>query len=214
MAEVVVPVLKRLWAKHEPGKRFYYQRGSVWTSQPWGRPTWSRLNHYGQWLRDQGFDQQYQIYFRGGVLYDIRNTWDLDINLLGTVSNQQLESDMNRMLQAALEQRLLIDIKWVPELFQPITPDQVYEPIRPLLARETAPVYKQSGDVFDYQDKRRNLDVKVIGQYLIEYVNVYEHKNHFINRLRAKPDLRQSMSFEEFRQLNEQEFLAITDQNK
>lgn len=92
---------------------FYYQVGEFSTELPWGRPTWMKIRRFLLELRKTEIYNKYKIVLHGGIMYDIHNTWDLDIQLISkNLDNyDELESDLYFIYDMALNKhRLLVDV--------------------------------------------------------------------------------------------------------
>lgn len=66
---------------------FYYRFGSVETTSPWDRPTWDKF--YAWWDKFKTLEgvEDYDFHVVGGALYDIENTWDVDVAITGNIKN-------------------------------------------------------------------------------------------------------------------------------
>ena len=103
---------------------FYYQIGEFSTTLPWGRPTWMKIRRFLLELRKTEIYNKYKIVMHGGIMYDIHNTWDLDIQLISKKidSYEELENDLYFIYDIALNKhRLLVDVgffykEWNPNI--------------------------------------------------------------------------------------------------
>ena len=163
-------------------------------------------------INETDLTQRHEIYLRGGFLYDIHRTTDVDLNILG---EDNLEDDLDAMLDIALNKfQLLVDVKWVPKLFTPVDDKTVDLPLKVLNCREIANVYKQVGYEIARQDRRQLAEAKLLSEYLIEYPNNYTHKYEFVKFVKQQPTALQLLNIKTFVDMNEQEFWAKTKQNK
>ena len=209
----VVRVKNFFYQTYKPGKLFFYQRGRVSTTKPWHRPSWARVHDYCNYLiNETDLIQRHEIYLRGGFLYDIHRTTDVDLNILG---EDNLENDLDAMLDIALNKfQLLVDVKWVPELFTPVDNKTVDLPVKVLNCRSVANVYKQVDYEIARQDRRQLAEAKLLSEYLIEYPNNYTHKYEFVKFVKQHGTALQLLNIKTFVDMSEQEFWAKTKQNK
>ena len=94
---------------------FHYQRGSVHTGTAWNRPSYKSIKDFFTVIsQETDILSKYDVYLMGGILYDFKETWDVDLCLTGNISSyEDLEKDMNLMYDLALNHfRLLLDIQW------------------------------------------------------------------------------------------------------
>jgi hypothetical protein len=100
------------------GKTFFYQKGPIVTTLPWSRPDHLKMRAFFEDIRDNtSIMERYDLYILGGVLWDYKNTWDLDINITGPIENYiKLEEDFSKLYDLALNKhKILIDVSWVSE---------------------------------------------------------------------------------------------------
>lgn len=64
---------------------FYYRYGTVETTIPWNRPTWEVFYQWWDEVKHLEGVDDYDIYITAGALYDIKNTWDIDLIILGVI---------------------------------------------------------------------------------------------------------------------------------
>lgn len=97
---------------------FKYVYGPVETTKPWKRPSWEVLE---QWWEDfkkiDGVDK-YEFYLVGGMLIDIKNTWDADVLFTGRPGSLD---EIGRLItvgrdMALNKYRMFIDIFWYDDL--------------------------------------------------------------------------------------------------
>lgn len=98
------------------GKIFFYQKGPIFTTIPWSRPHHVKMRAFFEDVRDNtSIMERYDFYILGGVLWDYKNTWDLDINITGPIQSYiKLEEDFSKLYDLALNKhKILIDVSWV-----------------------------------------------------------------------------------------------------
>lgn len=92
---------------------FYYRFGKAETNKPWDRPTWERF--YQWWDRFKTIDgvSDYDFHVVGGALYDIENTWDVDVAITGPVKNFKVLGDLiTKGRQMGFDMGIFVDIFW------------------------------------------------------------------------------------------------------
>jgi hypothetical protein len=92
---------------------FYYQVGDFTTSLQWGPPSWIKIRRFLIELKKTELYKKYKIVLYGGCLYDIKNTNDLDIQLVAKDirSYRDLENDFYKIYEMAINRhRLLVDV--------------------------------------------------------------------------------------------------------
>ena len=102
-----------------PGEIFFFQKGDVKTDFPWSRPDHLKMRAFFQDVKDNTrIMKKFDLYILGGVLWDYKTTWDLDINLVGKIEDYEtLEEVMSELYELALNKhRILIDVSWVSRL--------------------------------------------------------------------------------------------------
>jgi len=100
---------------------FSYQVGTVRTTIPWNRPTYDAIKRF---LRDdivQSVLKKYDAYIIGAVLWNISETWDIDMFLKNKNDNHPntleefiiLENDLNILYDIALNKySILVDVHY------------------------------------------------------------------------------------------------------
>ena len=93
---------------------FSYRLGNIQTTTPWARPSWSALDSWWEEYKNIPGTEHYKHYVVGHALYDIDNTWDIDIALIGDIPNiDQLGNILEQGLDLALNKyKTYIDLKW------------------------------------------------------------------------------------------------------
>ena len=101
--------------------KFSYQVGIVQTTIPWNRPTYDAIKKF---LRDdivQSVLKKYNAYIIGAVLWNISETWDVDIFLTDQNGNHPntleefiiLENDLHILYDIALNKySILVDVHY------------------------------------------------------------------------------------------------------
>lgn len=93
---------------------FYYRYGPVETTNPWYRPNWDVINAWWEDFKTTEGVEDYEFHVIGGVLYDIDNTWDVDISITGNIKNfKVLGNLLKHARQLGFDKyNLFIDIFW------------------------------------------------------------------------------------------------------
>lgn len=155
---------------------FYFQRGSVSTLKPWGRPTYNKVKELAKELKSTtNLFSKYEIYIYGGCLYNMSKTWDLDLFFIGdSTDNIQLEKDMNIIYDLGFNKyKLACDIQWHVDHVEGFT-DTMF--------KKTAYIVKQINENVMIHDQRFNVykdhefNTKLLTEYLIE--GKYTHSKH------------------------------------
>ncbi len=155
---------------------FYFQRGSVSTLKPWGRPTYNKVKELAKELKSTtNLFSKYEIYIYGGCLYNMSKTWDLDLFFIGdSTDNIQLEKDMNIIYDLGFNKyKLACDIQWHLNHVDGFT-DTIF--------KKTAYIVKQINENVMIHDERLNVykddqfNVKLLTEYLIE--GKHTHSKH------------------------------------
>jgi hypothetical protein len=98
--------------------QFFYQRGSVTTTIPWGRPDPNKISKFVKTALPLISQRNLQGWAAGACLFDTSTTWDFDLWLTGATGNLRgLEDLMHNLYDIALNKyNLLIDLKWVADI--------------------------------------------------------------------------------------------------
>lgn len=197
---------------------FHYKRGSVETYIPWTRPIWEQVIDYFDYIKSNStIFERYDTYIRGGFLYNIHNTWDLDLNLIGIYEEKQLEIDLNYLLDVSLNKfQLLVDTKWVSKLFEPFTynnlknNDYAFNTVSAAQIRNTIKTINNQSIVLD---KPNVSIIKELSKNLILLEYKYFHKSKFVDALLKSPNkmLIQSMHANEFLNMSKDDFFKNTN---
>jgi hypothetical protein len=196
---------------------FYYKRGGSETHIPWNRPTWSVVFEYFSYIKtNTDILEKYDMYIIGNFLFDMKNTWDLDINITGEYQIKELENDLNILMDIALNKfQLLADIKWVSKLFHS-TPLSFNQYINPNYQPQTHYIIEFKKIIKIVNNKEFNLSR--INPEIIEDLNENLHKIKLCDKYKDKildifakqPDrvFLQSMHVEEFLTTSKLDFFA------
>jgi hypothetical protein len=98
--------------------QFFYQRGSVTTSVPWGRPDPNKISKFVKIALPLIAQRNLQGWAAGACLFDTNTTWDFDVWFTGSIDDlQSFENFMHDLYHIALNNcNLLIDLKWVADV--------------------------------------------------------------------------------------------------
>lgn len=93
---------------------FHYRLGEIQTNTPWNRPSWGSLDSWWKEFKDIKGTEHYDFFIVGHALYDIENTWDIDIAITGDIVDlDELGYILRKGLNLALNKySLYIDLKW------------------------------------------------------------------------------------------------------
>ena len=95
-----------------PGETFYYQVGSVYTNEPWHRPSYNRIKSLFLDERILPILYKYSVDICGACLWNMNATWDLDLSFYNKRNSswEDVESDINTINEIGLnEYKILID---------------------------------------------------------------------------------------------------------
>lgn len=175
---------------------FHYQRGSVHTGTAWNRPSYKAIKDFFTVIsQETDILSKYDVYLMGGILYDFKETWDVDLCLTGSiVSHEDLENDMNLMYDLALNHfKLLLDIQWYEKPLPVVTYEEITSENfihHRLKYIKTAYIKKEIGQEVTEFDVRNNEGVTKLTEYLVEgYHDEYPGKKEkVINRIKNNPN--------------------------
>lgn len=104
---------------------FQYISGDIETTQSWSRPNKDILKSWYSVFRETtGFDK-YE-YYAGDSLLKVKNTWDVDIFVVGEIDDYaELKNLLRQAKILGFEHRQLIDIFWCSNIF---TWDEGFQP--------------------------------------------------------------------------------------
>lgn len=175
---------------------FYYQVGRVSTNSPWLNPSYEKTKKLLNIIKNKtSILNDYKLFLVGGILYDFKTTWDVDICITGNFVNyEKLENDIHKIYDIGLNQvGILTDIIWREYPHESITYDDyingnyfknVYKYLK------LGYFKKQINDEFSVIDFRDNVEVIKRGEYLIE-CNRIEYPSgdkKLINRILNNPN--------------------------
>jgi hypothetical protein len=198
---------------------FYYKKGRVETHTQWNQPSYESLQQYcTDLLNNTDILNQYQTYFTGAILYDIFNTWDVDLHIVGSYSNlEALENDLDTLSKTGFDNGLLIDAKWkeLPKK-QVTTKQDLYncdyqESINTI---EVGAVLKivDHKTVLDFKIDATYKDFRQLNENLVSHQRIYNFlfkKYKFVNAV-VKHPVRTNLSISEFLKLNREEFYEFS----
>ncbi len=106
------------YSRADPGKPFFYQVGITTTTLIWTRPTFIKVQELFKdlWNTTDLFER-YNIYLMGGVTWDFKTTWDVDIVLQSQdYQDTRIETDIHTVNDRALNSfKILTDTQWRKE---------------------------------------------------------------------------------------------------
>lgn len=93
---------------------FYYRYGPVDTTTPWNRPTWDAIYDWWEEFKTTEGVEDYDFHIIGGVLYDMDNTWDVDISVTGVVKDFKVLGDLLKHARSLghNKYKLFVDMFW------------------------------------------------------------------------------------------------------
>jgi hypothetical protein len=200
---------------------FHYQRGSVHTGTAWNRPSYKSIKEFFTVIsQETDILSKYDVYLMGGILYDFKETWDVDLCLTGNIlSHEDLENDMNLMYDLALNHfKLLLDIQWYEKPLPVITYEEITSENfvhHRLKYIKTAYIKKEIGQEVTEFDVRDNEGITKLTEYLVEgYHDEYPGtKKKVINRIKNNPDrvLKSVFDIKTFSTTDEEYFINNTN---
>lgn len=98
---------------------FYYKLGTVQTNIPWSRPSWGSLDNWWNEYKNLPGTEFYTFSVCGGALFEINNTWDIDIAITGDIVDlDQFGKLLKDGLDLALNKyNIYVDLKWYSSLW-------------------------------------------------------------------------------------------------
>jgi len=200
---------------------FHYQRGSVHTGTAWNRPSYKLIKDFFTVIsQETDILSKYNVYLMGGILYDFKETWDIDLCLTGNIlSYEDLENDMNLMYDLALNHfKLLLDIQWYEKPLPVITYEEITSENfihHRLKYIKTAYIKKEIGQEVTEFDVRDNEGITKLTEYLVEgYHDEYPGtKEKVINRIKNNPNrvLKSVFDIKTFLTTDEEYFINNTN---
>ena len=200
---------------------FYYSRGRVSTTIQWTRPNYEKIQAYCSYIKNStDISSRYQPYIVNGCLYCLSTTWDLDVHLVGTMTNpQQTEDDLDLLLDIGLNKfGMLIDAKLVETLRPDVTVQNISDPdfTIDIVNNIFVDNIKKIVDGVEVINEQKNGE-KLTENYLYRYDKgawgIALKKPHLAGGIMASPDkvIRLSMSFDEFLSMPKEQFFSITN---
>lgn len=137
---------------------FYYRYGSVETNRKWDRPSWDVFYQWWEEAKTIEGVEHYDFYVVGGCLFDIENTWDIDINIVGEIKDPgQLGYILHTFRDLALNKYgIFVDPFWMSSIKYCYEPP-IYENMK-FYIRATL-----TGDEVKIRDGETVLDRKLAG---------------------------------------------------
>jgi hypothetical protein len=203
-----------------PGQTFLYQKGTVTTVKPWGRPSYQKVRNFLTYLNQHTeILNNYDVYLTGGVLFDFNTTWDLDLCLVGGIqTDTKLEEDLNYLTNLSLNTfNMLLDVSW----YESKPPNLTYDKIvndnffsHDIMYKTIGYIKKQIGENIQETDYRILPNMILLSEYLVQ--NNHGHHNRPENitskvQNNTKPETIMSFSANEFLSTDEEYFLNNTN---
>jgi hypothetical protein len=198
---------------------FHYRLGLVETSIPCTRPTWEKAINYFNYIKNNSnILDKYNLYIRGGFLYDIDNTWDIDITMTGSYQQvSELEKDLNYLLDISLNHfEFVVDVKWGEELFPPYTYEDAINPeykTKCLPRIHIINCYVTRNGITRKLDKLDMIILEQLSKNVILREYHFKPKDKFLKKVIKNPDkiIAQSIEVKEFIQMSREEFYQKTN---
>ena len=178
--------------------KFSYQVGIVQTTIPWNRPTYDAIKKF---LRDdivQSVLKKYDAYIIGAVLWNISETWDVDIFLTDQNGNHPntleefiiLENDLHILYDIALNKySILVDVHYRTGEHKLPTKQQIIDynvekfEKRVLFGSDEGIVGDSVSETILYNNEFFPLNEKLTNSYLTKVTIEYPLKNKIIKRI-------------------------------
>jgi hypothetical protein len=160
---------------------FFYQIGRASTKIPWTRPTFEKVKSTLIQIKNKtNLFEKYNFYVIGAVIYDIKNTWDVDIYLTGNFqSYEELENDIYNIQMIFFENKLLPDISWVDNVVEILCNDDYdnkYIDIHAISYIKHKYIKKKINDEIFESDISKTITT------LIPIDNNFLYKNSYLNK--------------------------------
>ena len=204
----------------KPGSRFLFQKGKVVTTIPWMRPTYNRVKSFFNKLKEESnLLADYETYIMGGVLFNFKTTWDLDIGLVGKEqNNEKIEQDINYITDLALNKyHLLADVNWYSDRLEDLSLSKLIENNtyhQNILAKTVGYTKKQIDEDIQEIDLRQRRDVTVLTEFLIEQnLGNFKYKQKVLDKVYNNKNQTTITTFSvnEFLETDENYFLTHTN---
>jgi hypothetical protein len=202
------------------GEFFYYKRGNVETYFPWNRPSYEEVESYLEYVRNESsIMDDFEVYLRGGVLYDFDTTWDVDICIVNqNASNEKIEEALNYLTDTGLNKFfLLVDPIWFERRPQDMEYSKLEESnflAEDILHKKIGYIKKSIGNESTEYDPRLFPNAILLSEHLIEgnYGN-YQHQQKIIDKVRdnKNPVTITTFSVEDFLLNDKDYFLQNTN---
>jgi hypothetical protein len=194
---------------HNPKvEHFSFRQGRFVTCKRAVRPEYYRLRRFLEAVRERtDIMQRYGLHLMGGVLFDFRTTWDVDICLTGPIeSPERLEDDLDALFDLGFNHfEILLDLLW----FEAPPPEVGYDEVRSpdfvqhrMKFRKTTCTVVEMGDQVRSSDLRETErfqrgEIRQLTEYLVEgWLSEYPGTSgKFIDRILANPQRRLKTSF-------------------
>jgi hypothetical protein len=198
---------------------FYYKKGRVETHDQWNQPSYESLQQYcTNLMTNTDILDRYETYFTGAILYDIFNTWDVDLHIVGAYDNaEELECDLDLLTKTGFDNGLLVDAKWKESSKPQVTTKQ--DLYNCDYQESTATI--EVGTVLKIVDHKTVLDFKINATYkncqqltenLVSHQRIYNFlfkKHKFVNTVVKRP-VRTNLSINEFLKMSQEEFYKFS----
>jgi hypothetical protein len=198
---------------------FYYKKGRVETHNQWDQPSYESLQQYCIDLTNNtDIPVRYETYFTGAIFYDIFNTWDVDLHIVGSYNNvEELECDLDLLTKTGFDNGLLVDAKWKESPKPQVTTKQDLFNCNYQESINTIEV----GSVLKIVDHKTVLDFKINASYenfqqltenLVSHQRIYNFllkKHKFVNAVIKNP-VRTNLPISEFLKLSQEEFYKFS----
>ena len=203
-----------------PGQTFLYQKGTVTTVKPWGRPSYQKVRNFLTYLNQHTeILNNYDVYLMGGVLFDFNTTWDLDLCLVGgTQTDTKLEEDLNYLTNLSLNTfNMLLDVIWYESKPGNLTYEKLVEDnffSHDIVYKKIGYIKKQIGESIQETDYRTLPNVVSLSEYLVQS-NYGRHarSENIISKVQNNPNPETIMAFSanELLSTDEEYFLNNTN---
>ncbi len=203
-----------------PGQTFLYQKGTVTTVKPWGRPSYQKVRNFLTYVNQHTeILKNYDVYLMGGVLFDFNTTWDLDLCLVGgTQTDTKLEEDLNYLTNLSLNTfNMLLDVIWYESKPGNLTYEKLIEDnffSHDIVYKKIGYIKKQIGEDIQETDYRILPDVNLLSEYLVQS-NSGRHarSENIISKVQNNPNPETIMAFNanELLSTDEEYFLNNTN---
>jgi hypothetical protein len=199
----------------------YYARGDVECKTGWLRPSWESMKNYLTYIKENSnIFERYRVDIRGSVLYNISDSIDLDLYLIGPYETEQLEKDLNYLLDIGLNKyNILIDAKWCSEIFLPVTYQNIIDTNFKWQKAKAIHLTNEYAFVNDSVSKQisepSNVKIENISKNLVIFDISLNFKDKFKNLYKIKENqnkiICQILNVEEFLMMTKTDFFMQTN---